>query len=82
MGAALGEGPQVTLAEDQDALGEFGSGGQDEAFGHAVRSRASGRDVDGVNPGVGEDGVERGELTGAVADEVAEAGGAVVEVHQ
>ena len=62
MGAALGEGPQVSLAEEQDALGEFGSGGQDEAFGDAVRSRASGRDVDGVDPGVGEDGVERGEL--------------------
>ena len=33
---------QVPFAEDQDAVGEFGSGGPDEAFGEAVRSRASG----------------------------------------
>jgi hypothetical protein len=31
--------PQVSFAEDQDAVGEFGSGGADEAFGEAVRSR-------------------------------------------
>ena len=33
---------QMPFAEDQDAVGEFGSGGPDEAFGEAVRSRASG----------------------------------------
>jgi hypothetical protein len=27
------DGSQVSFAEDQDAVGEFGSGGQDEAFG-------------------------------------------------
>jgi len=43
VGAELGEdGPQVPFAEDQDAVGEFGSGGQDEAFGVAVRPRLSG----------------------------------------
>src|SRR5512133_546238 len=84
VGAVLGEdGGQVPFAEDQDAVGEFGSGGQDEAFGEAVRSRASGRDLDCVDPGAGEDGVERGrEVAGAVADEEPEAGGAVVEVPQ
>ena len=36
------DGPQVSFAEDQDAVGEFRSGGEDEAFGEAVRSRLSG----------------------------------------
>jgi hypothetical protein len=37
MGAVLGkDGPQVPLTEDQDAVGEFGSGGQDESFGEGV----------------------------------------------
>jgi len=41
--AVLGQdGAQVSLAEDQDAVGEFGSGGQDESFGEAVRPRLSG----------------------------------------
>ncbi len=69
--------------EDQDAVGEFGSGGQDESFGEAVRSRTPRWDLHGVDPGAGQDGIERrGELAGAVADEEPEAGGAVVEVHQ
>src|SRR5829696_735410 len=77
------DGPQVSFAEDQDAVGEFGSGGEDEAFGEAVRSRASWWDLHGVDFGAGENGVERGgELAGAVADEEPEAGSAVVEVHQ
>ena len=43
VGAVLGEdGPQVPLAEDQDAVGELGSDGPDEAFGEAVRPRLSG----------------------------------------
>ena len=77
------DGPQVSLAEDQDAVGEFGSGGQDESFREAVRSRTSRWSLHGVDPGVGEDGVERSsQLAGAVADEEPEGGGAVVEVHQ
>jgi hypothetical protein len=59
VGAELGEdGPQVPLAEDQDAVSEFGSGGQDESFGEAVGSWTSRRDLDGVDPGAGQDGVE------------------------
>jgi hypothetical protein len=66
---------QVPFAEDQYAVGELGSGGQDEAFGVAVRSRAARWDLDGVDPGAGEDGVERGgELAGSVADEEPEGG--------
>jgi hypothetical protein len=84
VGAVLGEdGLKVPLAEDQDAVGELGSGGQDEAFGEAVRSRTARRDLHGVDPGAGQDGVERcGELAGAVADEEPEGVGAVVEVHE
>jgi hypothetical protein len=44
------DGPQVPLAEYQDAVGELGSNGQDEAFGEAVRSRTSRRDLHGVDP--------------------------------
>ena len=84
VGVVVGEdGPQVSFAEDQDAVGEFGSGCQDEAFGKAVCSWALWRDPDGVDAGVGEDGVERcGELAGAVADEEPKGGGTVVEVDQ
>jgi hypothetical protein len=77
------DGPQVTFAEDQDAVGEFGSGGADEAFGDAVRSRTSRWDLHGVDAVTGQDGVERGgELAGSVADEEADGSGAVVEVYQ
>jgi hypothetical protein len=57
--------------------------GQDEAFGEAVRSRTSRRDLHSVGAGPGQDRVERGgELAGPVADEEPEGGGAVVEIHQ
>jgi hypothetical protein len=46
VGAVLGQyGPQVPLTEDQDAVGEFGSGGQYESFGEAVCSRTLRRDL-------------------------------------
>src|SRR3977135_811653 len=82
--AILGEnGPQVSLAEDQNAVGELGSGGQDESVGESVRSRAPRGHVDRVDACAGENGVERrGELAGAVANEEPECAGAVVEVHQ
>jgi hypothetical protein len=34
------DSPQVAFAEDQDAVGELGSGGEDESFGEAVRPRS------------------------------------------
>ena len=77
------DGPQVVFAEDEDAVGEFASDGQDEAFGEAVRSRTSRWDLHGIDTGAGEDSVERGgELASAVADEEPEGGGTLVEVHQ
>src|SRR5262245_35502299 len=71
VGAVLGEDdPQVPFAEDQDAIGELGSDGQDESFGEVVRPRTSRRDLHGVDPRAGRDGIEcGGELTGAVADQ-------------
>ena len=73
----------MPLAEDQDAVGEFGSGGADESFGEAVRSRTSRWDLHCMDALTSQDSLERGgELAGAVADEEPEGGGAVVEVHQ
>jgi hypothetical protein len=73
----------MLLAEDQDAVGEFGPGGEDESFGEAVRARAARRDLHVVDPCAGHDGVEcGGELSGAVADEEPEGVTAVVEIHQ
>jgi hypothetical protein len=75
------DGPQVAFAEDEDAVGELGSGGQDESLGEAVRSRTSRWDLHGRYVGAGQDCVERcGELAGAVADEEPEGRGTVVEV--
>jgi hypothetical protein len=76
-------GPQVSFAEDQDAVGEFSSGGPDEAFGEAVRPRTSRWDLHRVDAGAGQYRVEGGgELSGSVADEEPEGGNAIVEVHQ
>jgi hypothetical protein len=36
------DGLQMAFTEDQDAVGEFGPDGEDEAFGEAVRPRLSG----------------------------------------
>jgi hypothetical protein len=41
----------VPFAEDQDAVGEFGSGGPDEAFGEAVRPWTTRWDLHRVDPG-------------------------------
>jgi hypothetical protein len=77
------DGSQMSFAEDQDAVGELGSGGEDEAFGEAVRSRTSRWGSHGIDAGAGQDCIKRwGELAGAVADEEPERGGTVVEVHQ
>jgi hypothetical protein len=80
VGAVPGkDGSQVSLAEDQNAVGELDSCGQHESLGEAVRSRTSRRDLHGLYAGTGQDRVERaGELTGAVADEEPERGSAIV----
>ena len=65
-GVAGKEGPQMSFAEDQDAVGELGFGGEDEAFGEAVCSRTLRWDLHGIYAGAGQDCIERrGELAGA-----------------
>jgi len=51
------DGPPVALTEDQDAVGEFGSGCEHESFGEEVRSRTPRWDLH-VDPGNGHDVVE------------------------
>ena len=66
---------QVSLAEDQHPVGDFGAEGQDKALGEAVRPRAAGRDLDHLDTGVCQDRVEqRRELPGAIAKEEPEPG--------
>ncbi len=73
---------QVPLAEDQHAVGEFGSDSAHEPFGEAVRPWATRRDPDYPDAHIGQDGVERCcELTGSISDEVVEFTDAIAEVH-
>jgi hypothetical protein len=67
----LGKHPaKVTFAEDQHAVGEFGSGGQHEAVGEAVHPRAVGRDLDHLDTRIRRYRVERGgELACPIADQ-------------
>ena len=72
---------KVPLAEDQQPVGQLGSHRQHEAFGVAVRSRAPGRDLDHLDPRIGQRGVEGvRELSGAVADEESKPREVFVEV--
>src|SRR5690242_6335770 len=70
----------MSLAEDQHAVGEFGSDRADESFGVAVGPWAVGWDLHDLDAGVGEHGVKaRGELAGAVANQKPELRRAVTE---
>jgi hypothetical protein len=71
---------EVSLAEDQHPVGEFGPDRQDEAFGEAVGPRTPGRDLDHFYAHVGKHRVERcRELSRAIADEEPELGGTFAE---
>ena len=71
---------EVSLSEDQHAVGELGPNGQHEAFGEAVRLRTARRDLDHLDTRLREHRVERArELSGVVADEEPETGGVVAE---
>ncbi len=60
----------MSFSEDQHPVGEFGADGQHEAFGETVCARALGRDLDHLDTGIVQRGVERvRELSGAVADQ-------------
>jgi hypothetical protein len=73
----LGEHPaEVSLGEDQHAVGEFGSDGQHDALGEAVRTRTTGRDLDHLDARIRERCVECGrELSRPIADEEPQPGG-------
>jgi hypothetical protein len=70
------------FAEDQHTVGELGSDRQYEAFGEAVRPRATGWDLDDLDAHIGQNRVERGrKLSGAIADEELEPRDVFAEVH-
>ena len=72
---------QVPLTEDQHAVGEFGSGGQHEPLGKAVRPRAARRNLHHSDAHVGQDRIEgRGELAGSIANEEPELSDPVTKV--
>jgi hypothetical protein len=68
VGFVLGrDRPQMSLAEHQHPVGDLRLGGEHEPFRMSVRARASGRDLHGLDAGVGQDRVKRGgELPGTV----------------
>jgi hypothetical protein len=80
---ALGKHPaEMSLPEDQHPIGEFGSDGQHEPFGEAVRPRTAGRDLDHLDARVRQHRIKRDrELTGPIADEEPEVGSALAEAH-
>ena len=48
----------------------------------SVRARAAGRDLLGLDTGIGQDGVKRrGELPGPITDQEPEAGDAITQIH-
>ena len=69
------------MSEDQHSVGEFGSDCSDESLGVSVGLWTAGWDLEDLDPGVGEDGVEGGgELSCSVADQEPEIRRAVAEV--
>jgi hypothetical protein len=84
MGLVLGQDrPQMLPAEDQHPVGDLSPGGKHEPLRIGVRARAAGRDLHGLDAGVGQDCVERlGELPGPVTDQVPEVRSAITQIHQ
>ena len=61
---------EMSLSEDQHAVGELGADGQHEAFGVAVRARAPRRDLDHLDARICEHRVERARVvSGPITDE-------------
>jgi hypothetical protein len=73
----------MPVAEDQHAVGELGADGQHEAFGVAVRSRTSRRDLDHLDARIREHCVESAcVLPGPITDEEPEPRYLFAEVHE
>lgn len=81
MGGVLGQhGGEVSLVDDQEAVGALAAHGRDPALGVRVRL---GRGADDLDAGGGEYGVERGaELRVPITDQVSQPVGLVVEVQE
>ena len=72
----------MPLSEDQHPIGDLGADGQDEAFGEAVRPRASRGDLDHLDARIGQHRVEGSrELSGPIADQEPEPADVIAEVH-
>jgi hypothetical protein len=72
----------VPLADDQYAVGEFGSQGADEPFGETVRLRATARNPDRLDARIGQDGIKRRcKLAGPISDEEPKFSDAIAEIH-
>ena len=84
VGLVLGQDrPQLPLADDQHPVSDFGPGGEHEPCRVSVRARALGRDLHGLDTGIGQGCVKRcGELPGPVADQEPELCSAITQVHQ
>jgi hypothetical protein len=73
---------RMPCTEDQHAVGEFGSGGQHEPLGEAVRPGAARRNLHHGYIHVGQDRIERGcEPARSIADEEPELGGTITEIQ-
>jgi hypothetical protein len=79
----VNDGAGVSLVVDQQSVGALLANAANEPLGIAVRSRRLGRDLDHIDAFGGEDGIEGGgELGVAVADQEAERGDPLPQVHQ
>ncbi|WP_231114610.1 hypothetical protein [Lentzea aerocolonigenes] len=73
----------MVLVDDEQPVGELASDGADETFGVAVRPRTPRRDLHDVDPGVSENGIERGcELASSVSDHESEVAGPIAEAQE
>ena len=60
MGRVLGQDQmQMPFAEDEHPVGDLCPDGEHESFRASVRARAAGRDLHGLDTGLGQDGVKR-----------------------
>ena len=73
----------MPLAEDEHPIGDLGPRGEHEPFRMSVRPRTPRRDLHHLDPGIGQDRIERlGELPRSVTDQEPEIRGAVPQIHQ
>src|SRR5258708_10315891 len=75
--------PQMALIPDQVAVQELAAASPDPAFGDRVHAGRPDVAQDGLDPGIGEDGVEGGgEVGAAVADHESDSVCLLVQVHE